>query len=306
MKSFNDVIRSGIETAFKTLLTEKHLYQQVEVAFNEMLEVAVEMARKIPTHSRSNMRQSAPPTLATLLDQGTQLHLKCGQEMVTYSWEPTIDGNSAAEILAFSINPSPRRIQFVLPTVTTFCSGCGGLWPFNPSPAGSNYLVLKEEHARYHLEYRCQQCKGIPMHFVVRREGKRLRLVGRDPIEKVPTPKVLPKGTDKYFSDSQIAHHAGQTLAGIFLLRVFVEQFLHSVPAVKELLLKDARAPGDRIAETYQDTLPDAFKERFPSLRSIYANLSEAMHAANADAELYERNCREIVKHFEARSLFEL
>ena len=144
------------------------------------------------------------------------------------------------------------------------------------------------------------------MHFVVRREGKRLRLVGRDPIEKVPTPKVLPKGTDKYFSDSQIAHHAGQTLAGIFLLRVFVEQFLHSVPAVKELLLKDARAPGDRIAETYQDTLPDAFKERFPSLRSIYANLSEAMHAANADAELYERNCREIVKHFEARSLFEL
>jgi hypothetical protein len=99
----------------------------------------------------------------------------------------------------------------------------------------------------------------------MRREALKLRLAGRDPIEILPTPKVLPKAPSKYYSDAIIAHHAGQTLAGLFLLRVFVEQYWRTVPAVQALLTEEPRATGERQGDAYQSSLPTDFKNRFLS-----------------------------------------
>jgi hypothetical protein len=110
----------------------------------------------------------------------------------------------------------------------------------------------------------------------------------------------------RYYSDAQIAHHAGQTLAGLFLARVFIEQYWRSLQPVKDLLKITPRATGDEQGDVYQEALPTAFKEKFPSLKDIYGQLSAALHSADANAKLFDDSCAKIVKHFDARRLFEL
>ena len=98
----------------------------------------------------------------------------------------------------------------------------------------------------------------------------------------------------------------GQTLAGIFLLRTFVEQFWRSLPQAQTLIQKQPRSTGDEQGAVYQTTLPDDFKNRFPSLPDIYGKLSAAMHEATADGGLFEESCDRIVEHFDARRLYRL
>jgi hypothetical protein len=131
-------------------------------------------------------------------------------------------------------------------------------------------------------------------------------LAGRYPIEVLPTPKCLPKEQRKYYSNAMIAHHAGQTLAGLFLLRVFIEQFWRTIPAVQTIIQNQPKATGDEQGTAYQSTLPDDFKSRFPSLRDIYDKLSAALHSADENAALFDEACSKIEKHFAARKLFEL
>jgi hypothetical protein len=141
---------------------------------------------------------------------------------------------------------------------------------------------------------------------MVRRKGVKLILVGRDPIEALPTPEELPKSVSKYYGDAQIAHHAGQTLAGIFLLRTFIEQFWRTLPEVKQAIAAQPRTTGDQQGDIYQAGLPEKFKEQFPSLKDIYGRLSAAMHEAKPDALLFENSCVRVVKHFVARKLLDL
>jgi hypothetical protein len=124
--------------------------------------------------------------------------------------------------------------------------------------------------------------------------------------EVLPTPKVLPKPRGRFYGNALIAYHAGQTLAAIFTLRTFIEQFWRSLPQVQALIKQQPRATGDEQGQEYQATLPDDFKNRFPSLPEIYGKLSAAMHEANPDGGLFEDSCNELIEHFEARKLFKL
>ena len=131
-------------------------------------------------------------------------------------------------------------------------------------------------------------------------------LCGRSPMEVVKVSSVIPKETVRYFRDAVIAHNSGQTLAGLFLLRVFVEQFWKSVPEVVAALSTNPRPSGDELGEAYKGTLPTDFKARFPSLSEIYEDLSNALHSAKADADLFQQSHAQIVKHFDARRLFDI
>jgi hypothetical protein len=53
-------------------------------------------------------------------------------------------------------------------------------------------------------------------------------------------------------------------------------------------------------------TLPDDFKAHFASFRSLYDNLSDDMHTAKGNADLFESTLAQIEEHFEARRLFRL
>jgi hypothetical protein len=290
---FYGVVGVAIHNALKKLLCDKHLYQSVEVDLGPVSERAEQlksdMAKSEPTASMS----------AHLRQQAALEEIKCSaasQSNVPWAMSDCHIQGAFADL-----------VYFPLPHINTYCSTCKARPPFNPLHEQSSCVIVPmlDPHQSYSLAYQCQQCRGFPVRFLVRRKGIKLRLVGRDPIEAIPAPQAL-KGKTKYFSDATTAHHAGQTLAGIFLLRTYVEQFWRRLPAVQAVLEQQPRATGEDQGAAYQATLPTDFKDRFPSLSDIYGRLSAAMHEANADGALFEKCSAEIVKHFEARRLFEL
>jgi hypothetical protein len=298
MHRFAHGMAQAVAETLKRLLSEKHLYQAVEVDTAFMSAVAKQLYYEPRMSPVLPMMRGVSPakSLEDILAQG--------RSVAVQGWMPHVYfGRRNPEMIQAAVPGTGSPIQFYLPTINTFCDRCGDRWPFNPVSEGSLWVPGKEQDEWFYLGYQCQQCKGLVVRFLVRREGLKLRLVGRDPIEVLPTPKVLPKGINKYYSDAQIAHHAGQTLAGLFLLRVFIEQFWRTTEVVKTLLEQDPRATGEKQGDAYQGTLPQDFKDHFPSLKDIYGKLSAAIHKADANALLFDECCSTVVEHFDARRL---
>jgi hypothetical protein len=293
MHLFRDEMGRIVSAAMKDLLCTKHLYQSVEVNLLPLVDVSKRIREEISAGGPSLSSTRPPKIPATAADI-----LVSGVAGVNVPWAfmGRIEG-SVREL-----------VPFVLPSINTFCNTCESRPPFNPvDEMGACVLDPNDEQNQwYELAYQCQQCKGTPVRFLIRRQGLKLRLCGRDPIEAVPAPKVLPKAPSKFFSAAQIAYHAGQTLAAIFLLRTFIEQFWRSLPEVQAVLKAQPRATGDEQGMTYQNTLPVDFRSRFPSLSEIYGKLSAAMHEANEDATLFEECCQKVEEHFDARRLFKM
>jgi hypothetical protein len=299
MHRFNHAMAKAVEEALKRLLSEKHLYQNVEPETGFIQNVAENV------FADANKRTGI--TVASLIARPTlEEVIRQGGDIMDHAWLAYYHGVQKSTGQIHTTGSAGNPIQFQLPTIMTFCDHCKERWPFNPVPDESSCVIADNVNQSYCLTYQCQTCKRPPIRFLVRREGRRLRLCGRDPLEVLPISRVLPKSPGKYFSDATIAHHAGQTLAGIFLLRVFIEQYWQTTLAVRELVNKNIRATGDEQGTEYQKTLPEDFKSRFPSLSDIYGKLSAAMHTATADATLFEDSCSQIVEHFEARRMFKL
>jgi hypothetical protein len=294
MDQMRKPMAEAVETAFKQLLSKKHLYQYVEVDISFLPTVAETVHRGMSPAILSSNRTIKRSTLEDAKE------FCIGQ--TTVIWYPR--GVTTNGIVGYSSGFAP--LDFELPTINTFCDKCQELPPFNPVPESSFLVCGVGQDELFLLGYKCQQCKGEPIRFLVRREGLKLRLAGRYPLEVLPTPKMLPKSVSKFYGNAMIAHHAGQTLAGLFLLRVFIEQFWRTNPAVKELLAKQPKATGDEQGSVYQETLPPDFKSRFPSLTDIYDKLSGAIHSADDNAALFDDSCAKIAKHFDARRLYEI
>jgi hypothetical protein len=290
---FKDAAPTVIAAAFQALLTEKHLYQYVELDTDFIAKIAGLLSEDYIAGSGPTSH-SYVPTFEEIRDEG--------MEVLDERWIP-LDPTEGEEP-----RYSETEIYFSLPTIHAFCSDCEQLWPFNPLYDGLYCTAYKKTTSQwFFLSYQCQSCKGCPVRFLVRRDGLKLRLVGRDPLEVLPLPKCLPKAQSKYYSNAVIAHHAGQTLAGLFLLRVFIEQFWQTVPQVKKLMKqKQGRATGDEQGAAYQQTLPDDFKSRFPSLADVYGQLSAAMHTAEASATIFDEARRKIEEHFDAKRLYKI
>lgn len=302
MHEFSHAIAKAVEEAIKRLLSEKHLYQVVEPDLGFIPDLAQRAHKQNQKQPQRFTGGGFGPAVLTL-----ESIIKSARGLADFSWTPHIRLGQEAKVSPVTIvGNAVSPVQFQLPTINTFCSDCQDRWPFNPVLEGAVCVIDSGQSQRYFFGYQCQQCKGTPIRFMVRREGPKLRLVGRDPIEVLPVPKVLPKPQGKFFGDAQIAHHAGQTLAGIFLLRTFVEQFWRSLPDVQSLIQQQPRATGEEQGTAYQATLPADFKSRFPSLSEVYGKLSAAMHEARSDGALFEQCCGQVIEHFEARKLFKL
>jgi hypothetical protein len=294
MEVVHTELKKAVVKAFKQLLSEKHLYQYVEVDISFIPTVAKTVFKGMSPAILSSERTVKRSTLEDVMQYCI------GQ--TTVFWFP--NGITTNGIPGYASGFTP--LEFDLPTINTFCDECQERPPFNPVPESSFWNCETKQNELFLLGYQCQQCKGQPVRFLVRREGLKIRLAGRYPLEILQTPKMLPKSVSKYYSNAIIAHHAGQTLAGLFLLRVFIEQFWKTVPAVSELFGRQPKATGDEQGDAYQSALPQDFNSRFPSLKDIYGKLSAAIHSADENAKLFDDSSAKIVKHFEARQLFEI
>jgi hypothetical protein len=290
----------AITDALRELLEKKHLYQSVIVSREKLDRCKAKMVSDMIIAARSQPLSSYSTTRPSDVPKQCDASI---QTVLEAEWLP-FAGTQSAVI----------QVTFMLPTIHTFCPTCEKLWPFNPNPQQgfstvvpqSMFFLPIEKCQVWVLPYQCQSCKDEPLVFLVRREGMKLTLCGRSIIESLPVPKSLPKSVAKSYADAHIAHNAGQTLAGLFLLRTFIEQFWREriQSGVLEIPNKDSRLHADELAKAYNAILPEDFKNRFPSLGKIYDQISDCLHNATPDGEVFAKAANNILEHFDARRLF--
>lgn len=274
-KLINDEFKKLITDGFCELLETKHLYQNISIDVSSL-------SKLIDKESKTNRRIEV-------------CFISAYANLLKMKWAIWTEGNVEFPIL--------------LPTIKIYCNTCKRIEPYNPSlntiskkQVVLNYPDEKAKgitHQLFVIEYICQSCKGLPVVFMIRRKGLKIYLVGRFPIEATPIPNFIPRAQSKYFSDAKIAHNSGQTLAGLFFLRVFIEQYTKDLSTDKKL-------PADRLIENYMKQLPKGFKSKFPSLSKIYSKLSDAIHKADASVKLFDKSIEEIVEHFDAKRLHKI
>lgn len=277
INKFSESCIISISSSIKNLLETKHLYQSVSLDFNDIL---------------AKIIQLVPDKTSQAIING---HVK---PRINAAWIPA----EVAKGSSFS-----DEFIFKAPDVKLFCSKCNRIEAFNMASTevlpyfGRHYSYLENGKPiqLFSFSFVCQSCKGVPEVFLVRREGFKLILSGRTPIERVEVPTVIPKNIRKYYSDAIVAHQSGQTLAGNFLFRCLIEQWVISLAAAQP-------DSADKAIDEYMSGLPKDFNSRFPSLRTLYGELSVDIHRAVGSSDLHEKAQSQIVEHFEARRLFKL
>jgi hypothetical protein len=293
------VISATVSEALKKLLSEKHIYQSIKCEYEPTMSSLVEHYVKADIRSsQTSLSNPKPRDAAVFKTIFRTLEIR--------AWYPS-NGRPLVDAGVDILEQQNKKNQkFELPTIKTTCPSCEEKGPFNPVGA----LVEMGRDARddqwFYFSYECQNCKEEPIRFFVRRESRKLTLVGREPFETVEVPGFIPKRHVKNLRSALVANHGGQTLAAIFLLRVFVEQFWRSIPGVISKIPAKGRFTGDDMGEAYKVTLPEDFKNRFPNLAEVYSDLSVLMHTANADAAGFDAAVAQVYRHFEARKLFGL
>lgn len=263
-----------ITDSLQSLLQEKHLYQNIAIETDDFVQAIKSMA-------------GGRPSLIA--------------KAISSPWEPE------ARVRAMT-----SALFFKSPDVKIYCNTCDRVEAFNHvetielGNSSRNGIVQI-----FALSFLCQSCKVVPEAFLVRREGFKLILCGRAPIEHVSVPNDIPQSVRKYYSGAIVAHQSGQTLAGIFLLRCFIEQWAKiatskTEPIADKTMEPKKELPADKTIDLYMETLPDDFKARFPSLRDYYGKLSADIHNANGSVKLFDETCEIVKEHFTARRLFKV
>jgi hypothetical protein len=270
-----ELLSVAVTQAFEDLLTNKHLYQSVEVSVAAIDKYIKERGDAKAAEYEGSYRQKEI-RLRELVEQGNQK-----KKALEAIWAITPAPGS------FGVPQTTMEadvVYFDLPTIYTLCPSCSGRWPFNPFPLHLEDRTSSGEAVVHHMDdaaevfvcaYQCQACKTEPLVFLIRRHGVKLTLAGRSRIESVPAPAFLPKHLHGFYSDALIAHNAGKTLPGLFMLRVVIEQFWAELERRHVLIVHDkgGRLHADQLADAYNDTLPSDFKDRFPSLGKIYEDI---------------------------------
>jgi hypothetical protein len=117
-------------------------------------------------------------------------------------------------------------------------------------------------------------------------------------MEHIDVSKSIPKTEEHLYRDALIAFGTGKHLAAIFYLRSFIEQFARRLSGIT------GKSTGDKIMDAYYATLPERNRELMPSLRHWYDKLSEPIHAARNDEQVFVDALDEINRHFEFRRMY--
>jgi hypothetical protein len=279
----------------KALLEEKHLYQKVHVCADEIIKGIYEQIIGAEKQAFADWLNKEFPSERFVLAQ---------QQLFAASRAAT----------AVAASYLPPVLTLMLPHPSLFCKTCVRRETFTPvwftdltnaitlegRMGVSKNVAIPEGFQMFLLVYQCQRCLGKPESFLVRREGWTLSLDGRSPIERIEVPGFLPQKESKFYRDAVIAFGTGKTLAALFYLRTFIEQFGRRITGMA------GKATGDEIFDAYNKTLPSDLRERMPSLKQWYDKLSEALHLTQEDTALFETSRAEIEKHFDMRRVFEI
>ena len=314
-------LKAEIEDRLKELLETKHLYQSVRINTDAM-QALIDGVKNSPEIKQMltqtelfnpNMHVSRP-SLEVRIEIFQKAISQAKDNILESFWEFEFEKTSPKIAVLGSDQASPK--PFKLKTICVKCAQCAAIKPpHNPGITAVNHPQLKYDPVSWIIErngspikcqtfvftYHCQACKKEPLVFMVRREGLKLTLVGRNHFEVPEVPSSLPKEESRYFGGAIVAFNTGSVLPALFMLRTTIEQYMRRVTGVTEKL------SGDELADRYATLLPDDFpRKRCPSLKSVYNELSACIHAADADETQFLKSRADIEKHFELLTHFPL
>jgi len=293
----------AVRVAFQELLETRHLYQNIHID-SSRIKLSFDVFKREGKKVASQKTSYSADIVSAL--QFAEMYDSPGA-LINAKWVAESEESQRCSIGPDLQNPF-EYIRFHVATIRSMCSMCGDVIPFNLKRANdfvgtiwdSPGRIIQSSNVQVFLfAYQCQGCRSVPEVFMVRRSDLKITLSGRAPIEQIQVPPYIPKEERQYYSDAIIAHNSGQTLAGLFLLRTFIEQYIRNLYNRSEL-------PVDQLIEQYMTSLPPDFKSRFPSLKEMYSQLSEAIHMAKAPAELFTSIIEKLNRYFDAKRIFEI
>jgi hypothetical protein len=272
----------------KMLLEEKHIYQQVVIDGKALVSA---WAAKVKSHG-----------VITEEGEFDKDYFSLGDGQVEFV-RPGLAAQASPSLTLIVENPK------------LFCTICGEREVFRPvwyqdvvnelrkprtfSSAQEAKSAL-DGFQLFYLTFQCQRCLGRPESFIVRRDGWKLGLHGRSPMEHVDVPKYIPKQERDHFRDALIAVHGGKPLAGLFYLRMFMELFARRATG------ETGKCYGDELMEAYYKILPPEHRGSLPNFKEWYGKLSEPVHTGKADEALFEEAREALDRHFDMRRLFKI
>jgi len=279
--SYEEEISTAVTEALEQLLAKKHLYQSVRLPFD------IAALRK----------QAVAPTSAVEVSFAARERLRLLKAKWLVGW------SDSEQRIALNA----EQVWFLLPRFKNFCDRCSQTSPYAPlSPPEEDKQrnvsgVTLARSQVFFLPYQCQGCVGEsePVIFMVTRQGLKLFLSGRNEMEVVAVPNFIPREARDFYRRARHAYNCGETLAGLFLLRTFIEQ--HMRKAIGD---PEGRLTGEALGREYADSFDEEFKRVSPSLRAQYGILSEALHKAD-DSAPFEEIERQILAHFEFKEVYE-
>jgi hypothetical protein len=285
---FTVELGQAISEQLKVLLETKHLYQKVSISPEKLV---------------AAFKQRVEPASLRPFEKLTH------ELLASVSFTP-------ADQQLFLLERDGIKMPLLtlsLSGLKLFCSECNAREVANPIW----YIELKNELLKLYrlgehrtpppsgfqmflLSYQCQRCRGTPQAFLVRRHGWQLILEGRSPIEHIEVPAFIPKQEERFLRDAVLAFNSGKTLAALFYLRTFIEQFARRQTGLT------GRVPGDEIMEAYNKILPPENRGQMPSLKEWYERLSVVIHSAEEPPDLFEQARMEIERHFDFRRILHI
>jgi hypothetical protein len=189
VNEFSRQLNEQLATQLKTLLENKHLYQKVAVDPDA---IETEIMRHVVGDHQETVRDGI------LAIRNNRLSLTSGRNPI---------------LSAGRGGPEVRVAALMFPNVRLFCSPCKERNVFHPVWYQDAINELHKPNMRENVEIegdmgtdqliflalQCQHCKGIPEGFLIRREGWRLSLDGRSPMEHIELPSYIPKAEAHLF-----------------------------------------------------------------------------------------------------------
>ena len=237
-------------------------------------------------------------------DLHVDMSLKHSQEeaIATFQQSPLLFSIRHPSVIVQSL--CAENQVFAPETVSTDCATCKGeITPHNPIKVITDGIFQYDgKDQTIVFIYKCQKCKKAPLVFLVRRQGFKLQLVGRNHVSRPTLPASFPKEQESLFLEAETAFRTGSHLASVCLLRVALEQYMRRVIGLS------SACSGDQLWEFYKQRLPTDFPfGRVCNLGEIYGQLSEVMHRPDSLKDTTFSECREKLNiFFEYVSLFPL
>jgi hypothetical protein len=284
LRTLNDTFSATL----RSLLETKHLYQNVLLSYDE-----------IRSSIRNQTISAYHPNFDRLMSDLAGMPMLITPQLLFV--EPR---GQSRQLLT--------QIQLVLGNIKLHCAKCGRLEAFKlvaisdivndlarPSRE-TNSVKVPRNFQLWLLTFQCQSCMGAPEALLVRRDGWKLHLEGRSPIEDFELPVFLPKVESHWFRDAVVARNSGKVLAALFYLRTFIEQF------ARRQTKMEGKYTGEEIMSAYNALLPEPQRNFMPSLKEWYENISAALHGAVEDADLFENARGQIERHFDFRRMYNI